>query len=83
MILYQIENELGSTGSAQQSYMLTNLGTVRGGVPLALDDSPVYTPPRLTSGHHVTPQVTGSGPQRTVDGTPLAGGRAVVSVRRR
>ncbi len=38
----------GGAGNGLESVALTNLGTVRGGVPLALDDSPGYAAPRLT-----------------------------------
>jgi beta-galactosidase GanA len=132
----------GGAGDGLERVALTDLGTVRGGVPLTLDDSPGYTAPRLTSGrlrasagHPVTgtiagvsvppdalgtvfratvrwgdgssspAQVAGTGARRTVTathsyrragvyrprvvlsdavaGTPLAAGRATVSVERR
>jgi hypothetical protein len=37
----------GGAGNGLERVSLTNLGTVRGGVPLSLDRSPGYAPPRL------------------------------------
>ncbi|HEY2671626.1 MAG TPA: beta-galactosidase [Rugosimonospora sp.] len=37
----------GSPASALESVALTDLGTVRGGVPLAMDSSPGYAPPSV------------------------------------
>ena len=33
----------GGPGNGLEAVRLTNLGTVRGGVPIRLDDSPTYT----------------------------------------
>lgn len=41
----------GGAGNGLERVALTELGTVRGGVPLALDNSPGYTAPRLTPAH--------------------------------
>jgi hypothetical protein len=41
----------GGSGNGLERVALTNLGTVRGGVPLTLDNSPGYAAPRLTPGH--------------------------------
>ena len=59
----------GGPGNGLERVALTNLGTVRGGVPLALDDSPGYAAPRLAPGH-----------LRASAGDPVSGTIAAVSV---
>ncbi len=41
----------GGAGNGLESVALTDLGTVSGGVPLTLDESPGYAAPALTAGH--------------------------------
>jgi beta-galactosidase GanA len=66
----------GGAGNGLESVSLTNLGTVRGGVPVALDNSPGYRPPTIrftgrTSGTLATlsvpPDAHGTELRATVD----------------
>jgi hypothetical protein len=66
----------GGTGNGLEPVALTNLGTVRGGVPVALDNSPGYQPPTIsftgqTSGTLATlsvpPDARGTELRATVD----------------
>jgi hypothetical protein len=66
----------GGAGNGLEPVALTNLGTVRGGVPLVLDDSPGYRPPaiRLTGANSgvlatvsVPPDALGTELRATVD----------------